>query len=136
MIFVLAPGTRIGLVGVHVIAAALAERGTDSRVVSGVVSGRHAVELVAMTRAAAVITVTDAQAPDLSVVERLADERPDVPQFVMVPEAAAGLVPLGRSVHRARTVTGVVHEALAAAGITGSGQTRASVRATGASHSG
>ena len=136
MIFVLAPGMRIGLIGVHVVAAALAERGADARVVSGVLSGRHAVELVAMTRAAAVIAIADSQAPDLSLVERLADERPDVPQFVMVPETAADRLPLGRSVHRARTVTGVVHEALAAAGLTGSGQARASVRATGASHSG
>ena len=136
VIFVLAPGVRLGLVGIHVVATALAERGADARVVSGMLSGRHAVELVAMTRAAAVITVPDAQAPDLSLVERLADERPDVPQFVMVPDAAAELLPLGRSVHRARTVTGVVHEALAAAGLTGSGQARASVRATGPSHSG
>ena len=69
----------------------------------------------------------------LRSVESLADERPDVPQFVMVPDAAAELLPLGRSVHRARTVTGVVHEALAADGLTGSGQARASVRATSSS---
>ena len=136
VIFVLAPGVRIGLVGVHAVAAALAERGADARVVSGLLPARHAVELVAMTRAGAVITVTDALEPDLSAVERLAEERPDVPQFVMLPDGAADLLPLGRSVYRARTVTGVVHEALAAVGLTGTGQPRASVRGVAASHSG
>lgn len=137
VILVLAPGTRLWLVGVHVVAAALAERGADARIVSGVLSPRRATELVAMTRAAAVITVSDVQAPDLSSVERLAEQRPDVPQFVMLPEAAAERLPLGRSVHRARTVTGVVHEALAAVGLTGTGQSRAPVRTTpGGSHSG
>ena len=76
------------------------------------------------------------EGPDLSAVARLAADRPDVPQFVMVPDAAADRVPLGRSVHRARTVTGVVHEALASVGLTGTGQTRASLRAAAASHSG
>ena len=90
-----------------------------------------------MTRAGAAITVADAVALDLSSVERLAAERPDVPQFVMLPEAAADQLPLGRSVHRARTVTGVVHEALAAVGLTGTGQSRAPVRSTaGPSHGG
>ncbi|HEY0118876.1 MAG TPA: MerR family transcriptional regulator [Cellulomonas sp.] len=136
VIFVLATGMRIGLVGVHAVAAALAERGADARVVSGFLSARQAVELVAMTRAGAVITVTDALEPDLSAVERLAEQRPDVPQFVMLPDAAADHLPLGRSVYRARTVTGTVHEALAAVGLTGTGQLRASVRGVAASHSG
>ncbi len=137
VVLVLAAGVRFWVVGVHVVAAALAERGADARIVSGVLSARRAAELVAMTRAAAVISVSDAPAPDLSSVERLAAQRPDVPQFVMLPDAAADRLPLGRSVHRARTVTGVVHEALAAVGLTGTGQARASVRSTpGASHSG
>ncbi len=136
VILLFAPGIRVGLVGVHAVAAALAERGVDARVVSGMLSGRHAAELVAMTRAGAVITVVDTPAPDLSAVERLAAGRPDLPQFVMLPQAAAELLPLGRSVHRARTVTGVVHEALAAVGLTGTGQPRASAPADGASHSG
>lgn len=137
VILVLAPGTRLWVVGIHVVAASLAERGADARVVSGVLSPRRAVELVAMTRAGAVITVADAQVPDFSSVERLAAERPDVPQFVMLPDAAVDQLPLGRSVHRARTVTGVVHEALASVGLTGTGQARPPVRATAsASHSG
>ena len=136
VVLVLASGMRIGLVGVHAVAAALAERGADARVVSGTLSARHATELVAMSRAGAVITVADSLAPDLSVVERLAAERPDVPQFVMLPDAAVELLPLGRSVLRVRTVTGVVHEALAVVGLTGTGQLRASVRAGDTSHSG
>ena len=137
VILVFAPGMRLWVLGVHVVAAALAERGADARVVSGVLPPRRTVELVAMTRAGAAITVADAVALDLSSVERLAAERPDVPQFVMLPEAAADQLPLGRSVHRARTVTGVVHEALAAVGLTGTGQSRAPVRSTaGPSHRG
>ena len=136
VVLVFAPGPRVLLVGVHVVAAALAERGADARVVTGVLSPRRAAELVALTRAGAVITVADSQAPDLAPVEHLAAQRPDVPQFVMVPESAAGRLPLGRSVHRARTVTGVVHEALASVGLTATGQLRASVRADPASHSG
>ncbi len=136
VILVLASGMRIGLVGVHAVAGALAERGADARIVSGTLSARHATELVAMSRAGAVITVADSLAPDLSVVERLAADRPDVPQFVMLPDAAADLLPLEHSVLRARTVTGVVHEALAAVGLTGTGQLRAAVRAGDRSHSG
>lgn len=136
VILVRAPGMRIGLVGAHTMAAAMAGRGADARVVSGLLSARHALELVAMTRAGAVVTVVDALEPDLSAVERLAEQRPDVPQFVMLPEGAAGQLPLGRSVHRARTVTGVVHEALAAVGLTGTGQPRAPFGATDRSHSG
>jgi DNA-binding transcriptional MerR regulator len=137
VILVFAPGTRLWLVGVHVVAAALAERGADARVVSGVLSPRRTMELVAMTRAGSAITVSDAQVLDLSSVERLATERPDVPQFVMLPEAAADLLPLGRSVHRVRTITGLVHEALASVGVTGTGQLRPPVRTSAAaSHSG
>jgi len=100
----------------HVLAAALVDGGVDARLVAGPVSTRHAGELALMTRARAVVTLSDTPAPDLSVVARLAQERPDLPQFVMVAEAAEGRVPLDRSVHRARTLTGLLHEALAAVG--------------------
>lgn len=136
VVLVLAPGVRFALLAVHTIAAALAVRGVDSRVVGGGLSPRHAVELVAMTRASAAITVADSLTSDLSAVERLARDRPEVPQFVIVPDAAADRLPLDRSVHRARTVPGVVHEALASIGLTGTGHPRASVRAFGPSHSG
>jgi hypothetical protein len=136
VVLVLAPGVRAGLLVVHTVAAALATRGVDARVVAGALTPRHAVELVAMSRTSAVVTVADSPSQDLAVVDRLARERPDLPHFVMLPESAAERLPIGRSVHRARTVTGVVHEALAAVGLTGTGQPRASVRASGSSHSG
>lgn len=98
----------------HVLAGALVDGGVDARLVAGPVSTRHAGELALMTRARAVITLSQSAAPDLSVVASLAQERPDLPQFVMVAEAAGAHVPLDRSVHRARTLPGLLHEALAA----------------------
>lgn len=136
VVLVLAPGLRIGMILVHAIAGSLAARGVDARVVSGQLAPRHAVELAAMSRASTVISVIDTPSPDVSAIERLAAERPELPQFVMLPDAASELLPLDRSVHRARTVTGVVHETLAAVGLTGTGQSRASVRGHAASHSG
>ena len=70
--------------------------------------------LRAVAPSAAVVTLAERPAPDLSTVARLAEERPDLPQFVMVPEVAGERVPLDRAVHRARTLAGLVHEALAA----------------------
>lgn len=99
----------------HVLAGALAAQGVDARIVGGPVGPHHAVELTAMTRARAVVTLGERVDADLEVVDRLAREQPDLPQFVMVPDRAAGAVPLGRSVHRARTFTGLLHEVLAVA---------------------
>ena len=99
----------------HVLAGALAAQGVDARIVGGPVGPHHAVELTAMTRARAVVTLGERIDADLEVVDRLASEQPDLPQFVMVPDRAAGAVPLGRSVHRARTFTGLLHEVLAVA---------------------
>ncbi|WP_146844239.1 MerR family transcriptional regulator [Cellulomonas terrae] len=99
----------------HVLAGALAAQGVDARIVGGPVGPHHAVELTAMTRARAVVTLGERVDVDLEVVDRLAREQPDLPQFVMVPDRAAGAVPLGRSVHRARTFTGLLHEVLAVA---------------------
>lgn len=99
----------------HVLAGALAAQGVDARIVGGPVGPHHAVELTAMTRARAVVTLGERIDADLDVVDRLAREQPDLPQFVMVPDRAAGAVPLGRSVHRARTFTGLLHEVLAVA---------------------
>ncbi|GEK22202.1 MerR family transcriptional regulator [Cellulomonas xylanilytica] len=99
----------------HVLAGALAEQGVDARIVGGPVGPHHAVELTAMTRARAVVTLGERVDVDLDVVDRLAREQPDLPQFVMVPDAAAAAVPLGRSVHRARTFTGLLHEVVAVA---------------------
>lgn len=97
----------------HVLAAALVDGGVDARLVAGPVSPRHAGELALMTRARAVVTIAEGATPDLSLVTRLAHERTDLPQFVMVAETAGATVPLDRSVHRSRTLTGLLHEALA-----------------------
>ncbi|KQR16918.1 MerR family transcriptional regulator [Cellulomonas sp. Leaf334] len=99
----------------HVLAGALAAQGVDARIVGGPVGPHHAVELTAMTRARAVVMLGERGDADLEVVDRLAREQPALPQFVMVPDRAAGAVPLGRSVHRARTFTGLLHEVLAVA---------------------
>ncbi|UZN02193.1 MerR family transcriptional regulator [Cellulomonas sp. S1-8] len=101
----------------HVLAAALVDGGVDARLVAGPVSTRHAGELALMTRARAVVTLSESAAPDLSVVARLARERADLPQFVMVAAVAEDRVPLDRSVHRARTLPGLLHEALAAVAV-------------------
>lgn len=99
----------------HAIAGALAAHDVDARIVGGPVGAHHVAELVAMTRARAVITLGRRADADLEIVDRLARDQPELPQFVMVPDAAAGAVPLGRSVHRARTFTGLLHEVLAVA---------------------
>jgi len=97
----------------HAVAGALAVQGVDARIVGGPVGARHAMELVAMTRTRAVVTLGVRAEVDLELVERIAAEQPGLPQFVMVPDSAAHAVPLGRSVSRARSFTGLVHEVLA-----------------------
>lgn len=108
-----APGEPRPLV-LHVLAAALAERGVDARVVAGLVEPHRMLEIATMTRPAAVVIVTELATPDLSVIGALAAARPDVPQFVSVPDdGVADDLPLGHSVHRARSFTGLLHEVLA-----------------------
>ncbi|MGV8976985.1 MAG: MerR family transcriptional regulator [Cellulomonas sp.] len=97
----------------HVLAAALAVRGVDARVVAGPVEPHRTVEIAAMTRPAAIVFVTDRADADLTVIGALAGAQPDVPQFVVLPDSAALDLPLGRSVHRARSFTGLLHEVLA-----------------------
>jgi MerR family transcriptional regulator, light-induced transcriptional regulator len=99
----------------HVVATALAVEGIDARIVGGPAGPRQAAELVVMTRPRAVVTVAPHPDPDLSVVGRLAQDHPDVPQFVMIPEVMRVEVPVEPSVHRARTFPGLVHEVLAVA---------------------
>lgn len=99
----------------HALAAALVVGQVDARIVGGPTGPRQAAELVVMTRPRAVVTVARREDADLSVVARLADEHPEVPQFVMVPESVQADVPLGRSVHRARSFHGLLHEVLAVA---------------------
>jgi len=97
----------------HVLAAALAVRGVDARVVAGPVEPHRMVEIAAMTRPAAIVLVTERTDADLAVIGALAQAQPDVPQFVVLPDGAAADMPLGRSVHRARSFTGLLHEVLA-----------------------
>ncbi len=97
----------------HVLAAALAARGVDARVVAGPVEPHRTVEIAAMTRPAAIVLVTERADADLTVIGALADAQPAVPQFVVLPDGAAADLPLGRSVHRARSFTGLLHEVLA-----------------------
>lgn len=115
VVLVLVPAGEDRPLVAHALAAALVEHGVDARMVGGPVGGHHAAELVAMTRARAVVTVGRRSDPDLGVVERLAQDHPDVPQFVMLPDTAHEHVPVARHVHRARTFTGLLHEVLAVA---------------------
>lgn len=108
------PGEERPLVA-HALAGSLVEHGVDGRLVGGPVTAHHASELVAMTRARAVVTIGRRPEPDLGVVVRLAQERPDLPQFVMLPDSAQRHVPVQAHVHRARTFTGLLHEVLAVA---------------------
>jgi hypothetical protein len=117
VVLVLVPPGEARPLGVHALAAALAADGVDARIVGGPVGPNHAVELVVMTRAAAVVTVGRRLDPDLAVVTRLAHDRPDVPQFVSLPAAASHAVPFERSVHLARSFTGLLHEVLAVVGL-------------------
>lgn len=97
----------------HAVAGALASHGVDARIVGGPGGVHHAFELVAMTRTRAVVTIGEGHQVDLEVVERIAEQHAELPQFVMVPDRASASVPLGRSVHRAHSFTGLVHEVLA-----------------------
>jgi MerR family transcriptional regulator, light-induced transcriptional regulator len=116
VVLVLVPAGQTRPLVAHALAAALTAQGIDARLVGGPVGPHHGVELVAMTRARAIVLVGERSDADLAVVERLVDDRPELPQFVMLPDAAAAGMPLGRSVHRARSFAGLVHEVLAVAG--------------------
>jgi MerR family transcriptional regulator, light-induced transcriptional regulator len=107
VVLLLAPGPSRPLV-LHVVAAALG--GVDARMVSGPMSARHLVELVAMTRARVVVTVTEQAGADLSLVHELGDQCVDLAQIVLVPNEDFGRIPLGPAIQRARTLPGLIHE--------------------------
>lgn len=100
---------------VHALAGALADEGVDARIVGGPLGSHRVGELVLMSRPRALVHLSDRADVDLGLAGRLAQSHPDLPQFLSVPEAAAGRVPFGPSVHRARTFTGLLHEVVAAA---------------------
>jgi MerR family transcriptional regulator, light-induced transcriptional regulator len=108
------PGQERPLVA-QVLAAALVAGGADARVVGGPVGRRHALELVVMTRPAAVVTVATRADADLTVVEHVAQQRPDLPQLVLVAEGGSP-VPMAASVQRSRSFRGLLHEVLAITG--------------------
>ncbi|WP_454049642.1 MerR family transcriptional regulator [Cellulomonas sp. Marseille-Q8402] len=110
-----APGEPRPL-SLHVLAGALADAGVDARVVAGPTGRHRLLEIAAMTSPSAVVLSSELPAPDLALVAAVADQHPDLPVFVMVPDGAADAVPLGRQVHRVRTVPGLVHEVVAVCG--------------------
>lgn len=112
VVLLLAPPGEARPLVLHAVAAAVG--GVDARIVSGPMSARHLVELVMMTKARAVVTVADRRDADMSLVEALVTERPDLSQFVLVPTEDFGRVPTGPLVQRARSVAGLVHELRAA----------------------
>jgi MerR family transcriptional regulator, light-induced transcriptional regulator len=107
-----APGEPRPL-ALHVLAGALADAGVDARVVAGPTGRHRLLEIATMTSPSAVVLTSEAPAPDLDMVAALAEGRPDLPVYVMVPDAAAPAVPLGHQVHRVRTFAGLLHEVLA-----------------------
>jgi len=120
VVLLLAPPGEVRPLLLHAVAAAVG--GVDTRMVSGPMSARHLVDLVMMTRARAVVTVADRRDADMSLVEALAIERPDLSQFVLVPTEDFGRVPPGPQVQRARSVAGLVHELRAALAVQDEGE--------------
>lgn len=107
-----APGEPRPL-SLHVLAGALADAGVDARVVAGPTGRHRLLEIAAMTSPSALVLSSELPAPDLALVAAVAEQHPELPVFVMVPDEAAAAVPLGRQVHRVRTVPGLVHEVVA-----------------------
>lgn len=114
VVLLLAPPGEDRPLVLHMLAAAFAEHAVDARIVAGRVEENRLVEIATMTRPAAVVLVSTEGSPELAVVTALAAAHPAVPQFVHVPDdAAAERVPLDRSVHRSRSLAGLLHEVLA-----------------------
>ena len=101
-------------VGLHVLAAALSDRAVDARVVTGLLEPHRVLEISAMTNPAAVVLLSDGRSPDLTVVHALHEARPELPLFLSVAdESSAVALPWGPTVHRNRSLTGLLHEVLA-----------------------
>lgn len=101
----------------HVLASALSDRGVDARVVTGPVDPRRVLELVAMARPVAVALLSELPAPDLAVLADLHKADPHLPLVVGLAEGLpAPALPIGRSVRRVHTLSGLLREVLAATG--------------------
>ena len=85
-----------------------------ARIVTGPANVHRSVESVAMVRPAAMALVTTQSRPQLDVVHAVHDANPDLPVFVsLTSDEAAADLPLAPTVHRVRSFTGLLHEALA-----------------------
>ena len=101
----------------HVLAAALADRGVDARVVTGPVELRRVLELVAMAHPVAVVVLTELARPDLAIVADLNAAVPDLPLFIgLAADRSEQAQAFGRTVHRAHSFTGLLHKVLAVTG--------------------
>ena len=101
-------------VGLHVLAAALSEHAVDARVVTGLLEPHRVVEIAAMANPAAVVMIADGRSPDLTVVHALHESHPGLRLFLAITdEPSAVELPWGPTVHRNRSLTGLLHEVLA-----------------------
>jgi hypothetical protein len=66
-----------------------------------------------MTSPSAIVLQSDEPSPDLDMAAALAAERPGLPLYLVLSDEAASTAPLGRSVQRFRSFTGLLHELLA-----------------------
>jgi hypothetical protein len=114
VVLLIAPPAQARPLALHALAAALTDRGVDARVLTGPVDRHRVLELTVMVRPVAVALVGERSGPDLSIVGELHEAQPGLPLFVgLVDDEAAATLPLDRSVHRARSFTGLLHEVLA-----------------------
>jgi DNA-binding transcriptional MerR regulator len=117
VVLLIAPPGQTRPLALHALAAALTDRGVDARVLAGPVDRHRVLELTVMVRPVAVAVVGERTGPDLSIVGELHEAEPGLPVFVgLVDDDAAATLPLDRSVHRARSFTGLLHEVLAVSG--------------------
>jgi transposase-like protein len=114
VVLLLAPPGHARPLALHALAGALTDRGVDARVLTGPVDRHRVLELAAMVQPVAVVLVGEQPRPDLAIVGELHTAQPGMPLFVgLVDDEAAATLPLDRSVHRARSFTGLLHEVLA-----------------------
>jgi DNA-binding transcriptional MerR regulator len=114
VVLLISPPGQSRPLALHALAGALTDRGVDARVLAGPVDRHRVLELTVMVRPVAVALVGQQSGPDLSIVGELHEAQPDLPLFVgLVDDQAAATLPLDRSVHRARSFTGLLHEVLA-----------------------
>ncbi len=113
VVLLLSPPGEPRPLGLHVLAGALGDAQVDARVVAGPVGRRRLLEIVTMTSPSAVVLQSEQDAPDLDMATALETDRPDLPLYLMLGDDAAATAPVGRSVQRFRSFTGLLHELLA-----------------------